>query len=266
MARPRKEGLDYFPHDVTLSTDKKIEALRILHGNDGYAFYCIILENIYQEPSFELDVSDAETIQILAKKVEVTPEKFNEMLKTSIKHGCFDQERFLKDGVLTSNGIKKRAEVVVKKRAAMRNAHSKKVSEMVSDAETTADMPQSKVKVKVKESKDKYLKDMGDKSPEPTRSIFKPPTLEEVIAYCEERGNNVDAGKWYDFYASKGWMVGRNKMKDWKAAVRTWERETRPAAVVQRKETSFDVLQRMIRESEGHGSRGRVEVNHDLFG
>ena len=56
-------------------------------------------------------------------------------------------------------------------------------------------------------------------------SIFKPPTEDEVRAYCEERGNAVDAGKFYDFYSSKGWMVGKNKMKDWKAAVRTWERE-----------------------------------------
>ena len=44
-------------------------------------------------------------------------------------------------------------------------------------------------------------------------------------AYCQERGNAVDAGKFHDFYASKGWMVGKTKMKDWKAAVRTWERE-----------------------------------------
>lgn len=56
-------------------------------------------------------------------------------------------------------------------------------------------------------------------------TIFRPPSLEEVEAYCRERGNAVDAGKWWDFYVSKGWMVGKNKMKDWKAAVRTWERE-----------------------------------------
>ena len=50
------------------------------------------------------------------------------------------------------------------------------------------------------------------------------PTLEEVQAYCFERGNKVDAEKWYDYYSSNGWKVGRNPMKDWKAAVRTWER------------------------------------------
>ncbi len=51
-----------------------------------------------------------------------------------------------------------------------------------------------------------------------------PPTLEAVREYCKERRNSVDPEKFYDFYASKGWMVGKNKMKDWKAAVRTWER------------------------------------------
>lgn len=55
-------------------------------------------------------------------------------------------------------------------------------------------------------------------------NIFIPPTLEEVISYCKERNNSVDPQKWYDFYESKGWMIGKNKMKNWKAAVRTWER------------------------------------------
>ena len=53
---------------------------------------------------------------------------------------------------------------------------------------------------------------------------FTPPTLEEVQAYCTERNNNVDAQRFIDYYESNGWKVGKNKMKDWKAAVRTWER------------------------------------------
>ena len=47
--------------------------------------------------------------------------------------------------------------------------------------------------------------------------------IEEVKKYCQERQNNVDPNKWIDHYTSNGWMVGKNKMKDWKAAVRTWE-------------------------------------------
>ncbi|MFA5715039.1 MAG: hypothetical protein WC998_04835 [Candidatus Paceibacterota bacterium] len=51
-----------------------------------------------------------------------------------------------------------------------------------------------------------------------------PPSLEIVKLYCFERKNNVDPVKWFDFYESKGWMIGKNKMKDWKAAIRTWEK------------------------------------------
>jgi hypothetical protein len=56
---------------------------------------------------------------------------------------------------------------------------------------------------------------------------FSPPTVDEVRAYCQERGNKVDANRFCDFYASKGWKVGSQPMKDWKAAVRTWEKDDR---------------------------------------
>lgn len=58
----------------------------------------------------------------------------------------------------------------------------------------------------------------------PKRKRFVPPTHEEVKAYCLERKNNVDPEKFINYYTSNGWQVGKNKMKDWKAAVRTWER------------------------------------------
>lgn len=53
---------------------------------------------------------------------------------------------------------------------------------------------------------------------------FVPPTVEEVRAYCLERKNSVDPERFVDFYAAKGWMIGKDKMKDWKASVRTWEK------------------------------------------
>jgi hypothetical protein len=78
-----------------------------------------------------------------------------------------------------------------------------------------------------KEEKNKRIKEYtgvigGDNSPQHT-SKFTPPILEEIQAYCKERKNDVDAQRFIDFYTAKGWMVGKNKMKDWKAAVRTWE-------------------------------------------
>lgn len=65
---------------------------------------------------------------------------------------------------------------------------------------------------------------------------FIPPSVEEVEQYCLERSNNIDAQSFIDFYESKGWMIGKNKMKDWKAAVRTWERNRKQ----ENKENVFD--------------------------
>tara|TARA_B110000503_G_scaffold101671_2_gene151873 strand:- start:1540 stop:2253 length:714 start_codon:yes stop_codon:yes gene_type:complete len=62
----------------------------------------------------------------------------------------------------------------------------------------------------------------GDKSPELSKK-FKIPTVEEVTDYCRERNNTLDAQNFIDFYSSKGWLVGKNKMKDWQACIRTWE-------------------------------------------
>ena len=59
--------------------------------------------------------------------------------------------------------------------------------------------------------------------PKPSKR-FKPPTVEEVRAYCQERKNNVDPDRFVNYYTANGWMVGKTKMKDWKAAVRTWEK------------------------------------------
>jgi hypothetical protein len=60
--------------------------------------------------------------------------------------------------------------------------------------------------------------------PKPKRSIFIPPELHEVQNYCIERQNKIDPEQWHNHYTANGWMVGRSKMKDWKAAVRTWEK------------------------------------------
>ena len=59
-----------------------------------------------------------------------------------------------------------------------------------------------------------------------SKKKFVPPTVEEVRAYCQERGNKVDPQAFVDHYTSNGWMVGKNKMKSWKAAVGTWERSS----------------------------------------
>ena len=80
-----------------------------------------------------------------------------------------------------------------------------------------------------KEGKNKRINNTGR---------FEPPDVETVRAYCQERGNKVDPQAFVDFYESKGWMVGKNKMKNWKAAVRTWEKEDQRRSQTRKEETA----------------------------
>ena len=67
------------------------------------------------------------------------------------------------------------------------------------------------------------IKETPLKGSKEKRTRFSPPSVEEVAAYCKERGNKINAQTFVDFYSAKGWKVGQNPMKDWRACVRTWE-------------------------------------------
>ena len=69
-----------------------------------------------------------------------------------------------------------------------------------------------------------------------SRAKFQKPSLDEIRVYCQERGNQVDPEQFFNFYESKGWIIGKSPMKDWRAAVRTWEK--REKEIPQRKRES----------------------------
>ena len=73
------------------------------------------------------------------------------------------------------------------------------------------------------------------------KNRFTRPTVQEVADYCMERCNGVDADAFVSYYDSVGWKVGKNPMKDWKAAVRTWERRNKPKTMT----SFFDVAEKM---------------------
>jgi DnaD/phage-associated family protein len=120
MARPRKEGLDYFPHDTDASGDEKIEAMRALFGNDGYAFYMILCERIYRTSNAELDISKHVLIAPIIKKLLIDQERFNEMLDAAFELNLFSRADYELRGVLTSSGIKKRFREVSRMREGWR--------------------------------------------------------------------------------------------------------------------------------------------------
>lgn len=99
----------------------------------------------------------------------------------------------------------------------------------------------------VRLGKDSIGKDRIDLCAEaPTKTKrFSPPSVEDVAAYCQERKNDIDADAFVDYYSARNWTMGKTKMKDWKAAVRTWERN---------------------RKGGGSNAYGRPEDNHSVTG
>ena len=91
----------------------------------------------------------------------------------------------------------------------------------VSQLPVTCQADGSQMSAQVRLSKDSISKDSieGHKS-----KRFVPPTLQEVSDYCKERHNGIDPERFIDFYQSKNWMIGKNKVSDWRACVRTWEK------------------------------------------
>ena len=110
-----------------------------------------------------------------------------------------------------------------------------------------------------KQTKAKKPDNVNDNDNELKESIekrhFVPPTTQDVADYCKEKGiTTVDAERFVDFYSSKGWMVGKNKMKDWKAAVRNWGRKdaaAEPNNTKGNKFTNFEQRSYDYRELEG---------------
>ena len=85
------------------------------------------------------------------------------------------------------------------------------------------------------------------------RKRFEKPTLSEIEQYCIERKNNVNAEHFFDYYESNGWKVGKNSMKDWKAAVRTWERSEyrKPNSKKNSKEDAINVVNNLMNKLGG---------------
>lgn len=114
------------------------------------------------------------------------------------------------------------------------------------------------------------------KSTTTKRKRFEKPTLSEIKEYCIERNNNVDAQHFYDYYESNGWRVGKNSMKNWQAAVRTWEKNSYTNTTKQTKKTNteqtLDAIYKVMNESEVeygesgcNGSNSVATINDTKF-
>ena len=104
------------------------------------------------------------------------------------------------------------------------------------------------------------------KSTTTKRKRFEKPTLSQITQYCLERNNNVNAEQFYDYYESNGWKVGKNAMKDWKACVRTWERNEyrKPNSKKNSKEDAINVVKELMNEYADEQSTTDSESTIDV--
>ena len=103
------------------------------------------------------------------------------------------------------------------------------------------------------------------KSTTTKRKRFEKPTLSQITQYCFERNNNVNAEQFYDYYESNGWKVGKNSMKDWKACVRTWERNgyDRPIKKKNNKQDTLNDMRDLMNEYGGVNEQSNEPSTED---
>lgn len=181
--------------------------------NEGFLYYECIEPTFYEEMALALDedVENVKATLIFLDSMGLIEHKGeNEYILTEVP--------YLIGGECES------AERVRKYRA-------KKVLEISENKEKALQCNDDVTNSNTEKEKEKEKEEDKEKDKDNKRKRFKPPTLEEVQAYCIERNNNIDPKHFIDYYTSNGWKVGKNNMKDWKAAVRTWERNnfSRPA-------------------------------------
>ena len=101
------------------------------------------------------------------------------------------------------------------------------------------------------------------KSTTTKRKRFEKPSISDIKQYCMERNNNVNAEQFFDYYESNGWKVGKNSMKDWKAAVRTWERSEyrKSNSKKNSKEDAINVVRELMEEYEQSATNSESTID-----
>ena len=118
--------------------------------------------------------------------------------------------------------------------------------------------PEIEIEIEIEKELEIELDTKANKSPTKAKRFVKP-TLSEIEQYCIERNNNINAAQFYDYYESNGWKVGKNSMKDWKAAVRTWERSEYRNVKVSKKQQAIDVVNDLMQEFGGANEQSATD-------
>lgn len=214
----------FFPHDFGARNDPKLLSLMESHGVTGIGLFWCIIEQIYEQGG-TLPLSSCKSI---AFALHVECKVVEDVV---MNHGLFknDGEVFWSESV--NNRLDRRKDIADKRKAAAEKRWQtapRKDSESKSNAKAQGKDANAMLcnAIKEKERKGKENKDNDTNKKDENAKRFTPPLLDEVRNYISEKGYSVDAESFIAFYQSKNWFIGKNKMKDWRAAVVTWEKRS----------------------------------------
>ena len=244
---------------------KEIKRLRKIAGGDTYTiiYLKMLLRSIMSDGKLYFDGLEDDFASELALDLDEKEENvqitIQYLLKSGLLEMCSDEEYYLPD-TKDSTGCETAAA------SRMRRCRAKK--EQLERNNVTR-MLQSGYGEKEKElEKDKEIEKeihSSAKSTTTKRKRFEKPTLSQITQYCLERNNCVNAEQFYDYYESNGWKVGKNAMKDWKACVRTWERNgyDKPIKKKNNKQDTLNDMRDLMNEYGGVNEQSNEPSTED---
>lgn len=219
MAGARKDAF-YFPHDSNARNDPKVTELRGKFGWAGYGVYWAIIECLREQSNCKWPSHRGRNGLALACQWGAIDPIFKGVTFDDFIDFCIEIKLLREaENCLFSDSLIARMLLVNAARERLIESGKKGAAKRWGGHWLPNATPMA-----VKENKYILYEPSGSTPPlKNKRQVFIPPSLKEVENYCKERKNNVQAASLHSFYESKGWMVGKNKMKDWRAAVRHWE-------------------------------------------
>ena len=253
--RQNKVNIDYFELDCHM--DEKVRLIQAEYGLKGFAVFVKLLQEIYGGYGYYCEWTQDRELLFASENglSNGSLQLLKDIVAACIRRNIFSERLFTEYGILTSSGVQKqylkatvKREVVELKKEYLlisipQNTKNVVINSISDGINSISDIRNTQSRVE--QSKEENIKECANAH----KKKFIPPTVDEVRAYCIDRNNKVDPQTFVDYYTSNGWMVGRNRMKDWKAAVRTWEKNSKQEKGSERKK--FDANKGMMRADYG---------------
>lgn len=120
-------------------------------------------------------------------------------------------------------------------------------------------------KIEEEIEQDEEIEEEEDKEKKKNAKRFSKPTIQEIEEYCNKRNNGIDAHYFYDYYESNGWVVGKHKMKDWKATIRNWERRNNTKQQQTTSNEFSDVAEKIQERAKANNNINEEDFNNLNF-